>query len=150
MSIDYKRLTADRVGEFIALRIAQLREEGAKEDIDLAPALKSYYERHMEDDTFISWLALDGDRIIGTSGISIVEKPPYFSCPSGRIALLSSMYTAHEYRRQGIASRLLSLVADEARKRGCGTIQITASDMGIKLYTAFGFEKNNNFMQLKL
>ena len=79
MSIDYKRLTADRVGEFIALRIAQLREEGANEDIDLAPALKSYYERHMEDDTFISWLALDGVRIIGTSGISIVEKPPYFS-----------------------------------------------------------------------
>ncbi len=150
MSIDYKRLTADRVGEFIALRIAQLREEGAKEDIDLAPALKSYYERHMADDTFISFLALDGDRIIGTSGISIVEKPPYFSCPSGRIALLSSMYTAPEYRRQGIASRLLSLVADEARKRGCGTIQITASDMGVKLYTAFGFEKNNNFMQLKL
>ena len=98
MSIDYKRLTADRVGEFIALRIAQLREEGAKEDIDLAPALKSYYERHMQDDTFISWLALDWDRIIGTSGISIVEKPPYFSCPSGRIALLSSMYTAPEYR----------------------------------------------------
>ena len=150
MSIDYKRLTADRVGEFIALRIAQLREEGAKEDIDLAPALKSYYERHMQDDTFISWLALDWDRIIGTSGISIVEKPPYFSCPSGRIALLSSMYTAPEYRRHGIASRLLSLAADEARKRGCGTIQITASDMGVKLYTAFGFEKNNNFMQLKL
>lgn len=150
MGIDYKRLTDDRVGEFIALRIAQLREEGAKEDIDLAPALKGYYERHMQDDTFISWLALDGDRIIGTSGISIVEKPPYFSCPSGRIALLSGMYTAPEYRRQGIASRLLSLVADEARKRGCGTIQITASDMGVKLYTAFGFEKNNNFMQLKL
>lgn len=148
--IEYKRLTADRVDEFIKMRIAQLREEGAKEDIDLVPALKSYYERHMADDTFISFLALDGERIIGTSGISIVEKPPYFSCPTGRIALLSSMFTDISYRRQGIASRLLSLVADEARKRGCGVIQITASDMGVKLYTAFGFEKNQNFMQLKL
>lgn len=148
--IEYKRLTADREDEFIKMRIAQMREEGAKEDIDLVPALKSYCERHMADDTFISFLALDGGRIIGTSGISIVEKPPYFSCPTGRIALLSSMYTAKEYRRQGIASRLLSLVANEARKRGCGVIQITASDMGAKLYTAFGFEKNQNFMQLKL
>ena len=77
--IEYKRLTADRADEFIKMRIAQLREEGAKEDIDLVPALKSYYERHMADDTFISFLALDGERIIGTSGISIVEKPPYFS-----------------------------------------------------------------------
>ncbi|MBO6140834.1 MAG: GNAT family N-acetyltransferase [Ruminococcus sp.] len=148
--IEFKRLTADRVDEFIKMRIAQLREEGAKEQINLAPALKDYYERHMADDTFISFLALDGERIIGTSGISIVEKPPYFSCPTGRIALLSSMFTDISYRRQGIASRLLSLVADEARKRGCGVIQITASDMGVKLYTAFGFEKNQNFMQLKL
>ena len=150
MEIEYKRLTPDRVDEFIALRIVQLREEGAKEDIDLTPALESYYKRHMADGTFISWIALDGGRIIGTSGISIVEKPPYFSCPSGRIALLSSMYTDKEYRRRGIARRLLSLLVNEARQMQCGVIQITASDMGVKLYTAFGFEKNNNFMQYKL
>ena len=150
MEISYKRLTENELDTFIHMRITQLREEGAKEDIDLAPALKSYYERHMADDTFVSVIALDNDRIIGTSGISIVEKPPYFGCPSGRIALLSSMYTDPSYRRMGIASRLLSLVCDEARSRGCGTVQITASDMGVKLYTAFGFEKNNNFMQYKL
>ena len=150
MEIEYKRLTPDRTDEFIALRIAQLREEGAKDNIDLTPALESYYKRHMADGTFISWIALDGGRIIGTSGISIVEKPPYFSCPSGRIALLSSMYTDKEYRRRGIARRLLSLLVNEARQRQCGVIQITASDMGVKLYTAFGFEKNNNFMQYKL
>ena len=150
MEIEYKRLTPDRTDEFIALRIAQLREEGAKDNIDLTPALESYYKRHMADGTFISWIALDGGRIIGTSGISIVEKPPYFSCPSGRIALLSSMYTDKEYRRRGIARRLLSLLVNEARQMQCGVIQITASDMGVKLYTAFGFEKNNNFMQYKL
>ena len=33
---------------------------------------------------------------------------------------------------------------------GCGTVQITASDMGVKLYTAYGFEHNKNFMQYKL
>ncbi len=150
MSIEYKRLSPDRADEFIALRIAQLREEGAREDIDLAPALKSYYERHMKDDTFIAWTALDGGSIVATGGISIVEKPPYFSCPTGRIALLSSMYTDARYRRQGIARHILSLLADEARERECGVIQITASDMGVKLYSAYGFEKNENFMQLKL
>ena len=29
------------------LRIRQLREEGAKEDFDLKPALRDYYDRHM-------------------------------------------------------------------------------------------------------
>ncbi len=33
---------------------------------------------------------------------------------------------------------------------GCGTVQITASDMGVLLYTDFGFVKNGNFMQYKL
>ena len=81
--------------------------------------------------------------------MSFVEKPPYFSCPSGKIGLLSSMYTADEYRRQGIAKTLLAHVVEEARKYGCGCVQITASDMGVLLYTDFGFVKNGNFMQYR-
>ena len=135
---------------FIQMRIRQLQEEGAKEEIDLVPALKDYYERHMPDGTFVSWLALDEDRIIGTSGISFVEKPPYFGCPSGKIGLLSSMYTDPAYRRRGIAKELLRRIMEEARAFGCETVQITASDMGVLLYTDFGFKKNGNFMQYKL
>ena len=146
----FRRLTEEDVDAFIAIRIGQLREEGATEDFDLIPALKDYYFRHMADGTFVSWLALDGDRIIGTSGMSFVEKPPYFGCPNGRIGLLSSMYTDPAYRRRGIARQLLSRVVEEARAYGCGAVQITASDMGVLLYTNFGFVKNGNFMQLKL
>ena len=135
---------------FIQMRISQLREEGATEDIDLVPALQDYYNRHMSEGTFVSWLAMDGDRIVGTSGMSFVEKPPYFGCPSGKMGLLSSMFTDPEYRRKGIAKELLSRVVEEARAYGCGTVQITASDMGVLLYTDFGFVKNGNFMQLKL
>jgi len=150
MSVSYRKLTEKDLDTFIEMRIAQLREEGAKEDIDLRPALRDHYTRHLADDTFVSWLAADGEKIIGTSGMSIVEKPPYFGCPSGKIGLLSSMFTDKAYRRQGIARELLSRVVNEAKERGCGTVQITASDMGVLLYTNFGFTKNNNFMQYKL
>ena len=92
MDIEYRKLTADDLDVFIQMRINQLREEGAKEDIDLTPALRDYYHRHMSDGTFVSWLAIDG----------------------------------------------------------CGTVQITASDMGVKLYSAYGFVNNGNFMQYKL
>ena len=150
MEIQYRKLTKTDLDTFIRMRISQLREEGADEKIDLVPALRDYYERHMADGTFVSWLALDGDKIIGTSGMSFVEKPPYFGCPNGRIGLLSSMFTDPDYRRRGIAKELLSRVVDEARHCGCGTVQITASDMGVLLYTDFGFVKNGNFMQYKL
>jgi GNAT superfamily N-acetyltransferase len=150
VNIEYRKLLEGDLDVFIRMRIKQLREEGAEEDIDLVPALRDYYERHLADGTFVSWLALDGDRIIGTSGMSFVEKPPYFGCPNGRIGLLSSMFTDKAFRRKGIAKTLLSKVVDEARKQGCGTVQITASDMGVLLYSNFGFEKNDNFMQYKL
>ena len=150
MEIQYRKMTPADVDTFISMRIKQLREEGATEDIDLIPALKDYYGRHMADGTFVSWLAVDGEKIVGTSGMSFVEKPPYFSCPTGRIGLLSSMFTDPSYRRIGIAKELLSRVVDEARKYGCGSVQITASDMGVLLYTDFGFVKNGNFMQYKL
>ena len=150
MEIEYRKLSEKELDVFIEMRINQLREEGAKEDIDLKPALLDYYKRHMKAGTFVSWLALDGNNIIGTSGMSFVEKPPYFGCPSGKIGLLSSMFTNPNYRRNGIAKELLSRIVNEAKQYGCGTIQITASDMGVKLYTDFGFEHNGNFMQYKL
>ena len=58
MTIEYKRLTEKELNIFINMRINQLREEGAKEKIDLFPALKEYYTRHMKDGTFVSGLHL--------------------------------------------------------------------------------------------
>ena len=145
-----RRLMAEDVPAFAAMRIAQLKEEGAESDLDLMPALLEYYRKHLADGTFVSWLALDGERIIGTSGMSFVEKPPYYSNPTGKIGLLSSMYTHPDYRRQGIARKLLDCVVEEARACGCGAVWITASEMGVLLYTAYGFEKNGRFLQYVL
>jgi len=150
MEIVFRKLAPEDLEAFIAIRIAQLREEGAREETDLAPALRDYFERHLRDGTFVSWLALDGEKIVGTSGMSFVEKPPYFGCPTGRIGLLSCMFTDPAYRRRGIARELLDRVVAEARRHGCGTVQITASDMGVKLYTAYGFSHNGNFMYYPL
>lgn len=154
--IVYRKLTKAELEIFINMRIAQLTEEytntgrNVPEGVDLKTALRDYYQRHMEEGTFVSWLAMDGDKIIGTSGMSFVEKPPYFTCPSGRLGLLSSMYTDPRYRRMGIANELLHRVVEEARAYGCGAVHITASDMGVKLYTAYGFKHNGNFMQYDL
>ena len=154
--IVYRKLTEAELEIFINMRITQLTEEytntgrSVPEGVDLKTALRDYYQRHMKEGTFVSWLAMDGDKIIGTSGMSFVEKPPYFTCPSGRLGLLSSMYTDPRYRRKGIAKELLHRVVEEARAYGCGAVHITASDMGVKLYTAYGFKHNGNFMQYDL
>jgi GNAT superfamily N-acetyltransferase len=147
MDIIYRKSELKDVSRLIELRELQLQEEGAEATIELTGPLKDYYFRHFNDDTYISWLAVDNETIIATSGISIVEKPPYYSNLSGRIGLISSMYTLTPYRRRGIAMELLGLAVDEAIKRGCGVVQLTASDIGALLYQKFGFENRRNFYQ---
>ena len=153
MEIVYKKLTEAELDTIIKMRINQLTEEYTSEgrtvpeDVDLEASLLDFYKRNMTEGKYVSWLAFDGDKIVGTSGMSFAEKPPYFTCPTGRIGILSSMYTDPDYRRRGIARTLLDKVVNEAKEYGCGTIYITASDMGVKLYTAYGFKHNGNFMQ---
>lgn len=153
MEIIYKKMTEKEIDRVIKLRIAQLTDEYTSEgktvpeNINLDKALKDFYMRNLAAGTYVSWLAFDGDKIVGTSGMSFAEKPPYFTCTTGKLGILSSMYTDPDYRRKGIATELLDRVVKEAKDHGCGTIYITASDMGVKLYESYGFKHNGNFMQ---
>ncbi len=153
MDIVYKKLTENELSTIIKMRIDQLTEEYTSagktvpEGVDLEKDLLNFYKKNMAAGTYVSWLAFDEDKIVGTSGMSFAQKPPYFTCPSGKIGILSSMYTDPNYRRLGIATQLLDRVVKEAKEYGCGTIYITASDMGVKLYESYGFKHNENFMQ---
>lgn len=153
MGIIFKKLTEVELDTIIEMRINQLTEEytseGKKvpEDVDLRSSLREFYTKNMAAGTYVSWLAIDGEKIVGTSGMSFAEKPPYFTCTTGKLGILSSMYTDPDYRRMGIATQLLDRVVKEAKDYGCGTIYITASDMGVKLYESYGFKHNGNFMQ---
>ena len=154
MEIVFKKLTEKELDTVIKMRIDQLTEEYTSEgrtvpeDVNLEEALRNFYTKNLAAGTYVSWLAMDGDKIVGTSGMSFAEKPPYFTCTSGKIGILSSMYTDPNYRRMKIATTLLDKVVNEAKEYGCGTIYITASDMGVKLYESYGFRHNGNFMQL--
>ena len=150
VALEFRKLQASDIPIFTEMRIAQLLEEGAQQSCDLRPALHDYYQRHLADGSFVSWLTLSEGEIVGTSGISIVEKPPYFSCPTGRIGLLSSVFVRSDLRRQGIARDLLLRVVDEAKARDCGAVHITASEAGVRLYRSCGFSHHEHFMQLVL
>lgn len=60
------------------------------------------------------------------------------------------MFTDKNYRRRGIAKNLLDKVISDAKSCGCACVQITASNMGVLLYTNDGFKKNSNFMQYNM
>ena len=85
--ITYRKLETTDIDAFVRLRVQQLREEGAVESIYLLPMLYRYYEEHLEDGSFVSWVAVYKENIVGTSGMSFAHKPPYYNNPSGKIEI---------------------------------------------------------------
>ena len=57
------------------------------------------------------------------------------------------MYTAPEYRRQGIALHTLDLLVRDAKERGVSQITLEATDMGRALYEKYGFVKMEQEME---
>lgn len=148
--INYRLATTSDIDTLINMRLAQLKEEGTEESCDLTPYLKNYYLENLSNGSFVSYLAIDNNEVIATSGMSFASKPPYYACTSGKIGLLSSMYTKPDYRRKGIAKTLLNKVIGEAKKKECGVIHVTASVKGVLLYESYGFKHNDRFLQYKI
>ena len=62
---------------------------------------------------------------------------------------ITNMYTAPEYRRQGIAIHTLDLLVKDAKEQGVLQIALEATDMGRPLYERYGFVKMEDEMELK-
>ena len=54
----------------------------------------------------------------------------------------------HSFRKGLICGVLISVLTVSVC--GCGAVWITASEMGVLLYTSYGFEKNGRFLQYRL
>lgn len=99
---------------------------------------------------YVSFIATDGEEIIGTSGILFFEQAPNFKNPTGKNAYIQNMYTKPAYRGRGVAKKLFDLVLDEAKSRGCSKVGLNATEMGRPLYEKFGFQDSHGDMELLL
>jgi len=68
--------------------------------------------------------------------------------PTGKKTYIMNMYTAPEYRRQGIAIHTLDLLVKDVRKQGVLQIALETTEMGRPLYEKYGFLKIEDEMEL--
>ena len=91
----------------------------------------------------------DNETFIGAGGVSFYQVMPTYHDPTGKKAYIMNMYTAPEYRRQGIAFHTLDLLVKDAKEQGVLQIALEAMDMGRPLYEKYGFVKMEDEMELK-
>ena len=94
-------------------------------------------------------LAMDGDAAIGCATMSFVRIMPTFEHPTGKRAHLMNVYTRHEYRRQGIARKMVELLIETTWEKGATEISLDATALGRPLYESMGFADSAECMVLK-
>lgn len=107
----------------------------------------NFINNHIDDETFIAWLAIENNQIVSIAVICIYELLPTKSNLTGYI---QNVYTLEEYRKKGLATQLLKRLIDDAKNKGVGNIYLHATDEGKYVYDKLGFEINSDGMLLKI
>jgi GNAT superfamily N-acetyltransferase len=152
--VTFRKADTNDTEELIALRIAFLKENSKKvcaeeEYRSLERSLRAFFTDALRNATFISWIAADGDEIIGTSGLTFYALPPGLNNPSGRVAYIMNMYTKPSHRRRGICAELFHRTVEEARSLGYGKIELHATPKGMNIYKRQGFKEQVSVGLLK-
>ena len=93
-------------------------------------------------------LALDGEKVIGCATICYITIMSTFSHPTGKRAHLMNVYTAKEFRGQGIGKKMVDLLIEDAWNKGATEISLDATEAGRPLYKKCGFEDSGECMVL--
>lgn len=93
---------------------------------------------------------VDG-KVAGSASCQLYLSPyPEVIMPTHRrLGYIWSVYVEPDFRRQGIARRLMERAIDHLKALGCTTVVLHSSDAGEKLYEEIGFERAKE-MRLKL
>ena len=152
MNLNYRKATLKDIDLLTKSRIEVLRAaNGLSDDADMTEVKHQsyeYYRKALHDSTHTAYLVFNGDRFAGAGGISYYQVMPTFRNPSGNKAYIMNIYTRPEYRRQGIARRMLDILIKDAKARGISFITLEATPMGRPLYEKAGFVPLNDEMIL--
>lgn len=93
----YKKATIDDLDFLVETRIEVLRAANKLDKSVDMTAIKEqsydYYQKALSNKTHIAYLVFDGEKFVGTGGISFFRVMPTFNNPSGNKAYIMNMYT---------------------------------------------------------
>jgi GNAT superfamily N-acetyltransferase len=90
-----------------------------------------------------AWVIDDGGTIAASGALKFTDWLPRPDGQRRGLVYVHSVYTVPEYRRQGLARRILKAMMDHCRDNGWPRITLHASELGRGLYEDLGFKPTN-------
>ncbi len=150
--ITYRLATPGDIDALVAMRCDFLREAVPEAPLDepVIQNMRAYFRDSLPAGSFIAHLALSGQRIVATSGLVIHAHPPTRRNPTGKLAYVMNMYTLPDFRRRGIATRLLEQLIESARRAQSGRVCLHALAGSRSLYEKCGFSAVKSEMRFEI
>lgn len=135
------------IDELMRIRVEMLRVVNNKsDDYEFSDELLECSRRYFLQGFQTTVLVLDNGRAVGCASVSYIDIMPTFSHPTGRRGHIMNVYTHADYRRQGLARKMLNMLIDDAKSKGATELSLDATDQGRPLYEAMGFEASGEYM----
>ena len=144
--------TLSDIPEILRQRKRMYLDMGYADSPDVARMLSAcepFLQQSMTAGIFRAWQARLGDQTAGGGAINITPWPAHPYDLECRRATILNVYVYPEFRRQGIARRLMQAMIDWCRQEKFAAVYLHASDDGRHLYETLGFQMSNE-MKLKL
>jgi GNAT superfamily N-acetyltransferase len=150
--LQIREATLADIPEILRQRRAMYEDMDYKEAAALSAMVSvttSYLAKAIADGSFRSWLASVENRTVAGGAIIISPWPAHPYDLECRRATILNVYTDRDYRRRGIARRILQTIIAWCQREGFARVDLHASPDGRHLYESLGFEPGNE-MRLKL
>ena len=142
-----EKATLDEIELLIRLRIDYLTAYRGKltqeEETAVISQLRVYFDKHIIDDTFIGIIAEIDGSAVSAAYLAISEKPANPAFITGITGTLLNVLTYPEYRRKGIATKVINKIIEEAKEYGVSRIDLSATSEGKYLYKKMGFNESS-------
>lgn len=151
-TISIREATLSDLPELLHHRRGMYEAMGYKDQAALAGMVftsETYLTRALKEGSFRAWLAVAAGRVVGGGAILISPWPSHPYDQQCRRATILNLYVDPDFRRQGIARRLMQTMVDWCKKEAFVSVTLHYSDEGRPLYESMGFKPSNE-MRLEL
>lgn len=153
MSISFDVAQKADIEELVRLRIAYMVDDfgsvSEEEKSSMEKQLPDYFERKLGTE-LIAFVARDGEKLVSVAYLHIIEMPANSILLNGLYGEVLSVFTEHEYRGQGLCSKLISNLVEYGRECGLGRVDLSATKEGYPIYKKAGFvDKEHRYTDMR-